>query len=453
MAMPKARYVHSVKRSVESVDPMIVSAVVSTEPHSPRSMVNLTDLTLRELIRAAMNVGIQAPANGWNTMGKDALVDAIRERVTRDGYTPSEWTRGSDVPTEWPRVNPATHTANEIQRPIDESDSVDEQVIESAPLLNTPSASNTDAVSAAMRVLMDAMQPAAPTVDESTIRAMVDKAMGETLGDKLAHAVAHLAPQITRVEIAGREPIELPGTQHERFVWVLEALGAGEHVYLQGPPATGKSTIAEHAAQALGIEFTSISVGPSTPESRLWGYMDANGHYVGTAFRDAFENGKIFLLDEIDGGHPGILATMNQALANGGTTFPDGYVKRHEDFRAIAAANTYGTGATAQFVGANILSPATLDRFTNIDIDTDEKLERSLMLAQWDNTERVVEYHELLKSYRRRIADNDLKVFVTTRAAVGGVKLLRAGWPLERVLATRVFARVPASMRAKIEGK
>jgi hypothetical protein len=43
-----------------------------------------------------------------------------------------------------------------------------------------------------------------------------------------------------------------------------------------------------------------------------------------------------------------------------------------------AAANTYGTGADALYVGRNQLDAATLDRFYVVEMDYDRKLEAKL---------------------------------------------------------------------------
>jgi MoxR-like ATPase len=53
-------------------------------------------------------------------------------------------------------------------------------------------------------------------------------------------------------------------------------------------------------------------------------------------------------------------------------------VEKHENFRIVATANTYGNGATLEFIGRNAIDGATLDRFTVIDWNIDEILELKL---------------------------------------------------------------------------
>ena len=58
--------------------------------------------------------------------------------------------------------------------------------------------------------------------------------------------------------------------------------------------------------------------------------------------------------------------------------FPTGRVYAHENFRVVAAANTFGTGASYEYTGRTQLDAATLDRFAPIYIDYDERIENAL---------------------------------------------------------------------------
>ena len=92
----------------------------------------------------------------------------------------------------------------------------------------------------------------------------------------------------------------------------------------------------------------------------------AQGTIVSTEFRKAYENGGLFLFDEIDASMPGAILAFNAALANNFMDFPDKKVPRHKDFYCIAAANTFGSGADRQYVGRNQLDAASLDRFIDV---------------------------------------------------------------------------------------
>ncbi len=87
---------------------------------------------------------------------------------------------------------------------------------------------------------------------------------------------------------------QAPKGSHKVTQDVLDALDLGHNVYLVGPAGTGKSFITQQCAEILGVPYGAISCGPQTPESRLWGYMDANSNYVAPEFRSRFEFGGIF---------------------------------------------------------------------------------------------------------------------------------------------------------------
>lgn len=441
MAMPPARFVHK----VYAPTPSGVICVEVSDDATPNQIatVNLDDLSLREMIRAAMNVSITCDSNGhtrWNTWNKNELITAVTEVVMSVDFEPRYVPRKREDRPIVPSALP-TNLAD-----TDEDDAPNAPLITSAP---APTATDP-AVANALAALTAALTPAAPTIDEATVRAMVDAAMTDSIGDLIDNAVAHLAPQVTRVEIPNRPVIEIDGRQHAQFAKVLKLIGMRKNVYLVGPAGTGKSTLVEHAARALDLPFGSISLGPTTPESHFKGFIDANGVYRTTAFREAYEHGHVYLVDEMDNGNGGILATLNKALSNGSFAFPDAEVKRHENFVCVAAANTYGTGATREYVGRNILDAATLDRFVTVEIGIDETLEWELICAHWSDTVAAANWHRDIKAYRKNAETNGIKVMISPRAAIDGAHMLAEGFTMPEVLEMRVFRGVNEDIRRKL---
>lgn len=268
---------------------------------------------------------------------------------------------------------------------------------------------------------------------------------------------------IFKIEVSVGNKVEVKeGLYHSAFPTLLRMIGAGMHVYLPGPPGTGKSHMAEQVANTLGWKFGAISLGPTTPESRLWGGMDANGHFHEPLLiqclryaQDNPEQGAIFCLDEMDNGHSGIIATLNSLMANGWVTAPNGDIIRvGSNFSFIACANTYGTGPTAEFSGRNKLDAATLDRFQYVPVPTDLNVE-STMVNAWlepvENGARIAEdWLAAWRTARKNAADNGLKVFVTMRGAINGARLLRAGFDIEEAFAVTLGNKLPADQLAKI---
>lgn len=180
-------------------------------------------------------------------------------------------------------------------------------------------------------------------------------------------------PEIHKVETPlGAHKFE--GITHEKFDQVLNMVYNDIPVYLSGPAGTGKNVICKQIAEGLGLDFYFSNA--ITQEYKLTGFVDANGNYQPTQFFEAFTNGGIFLLDEMDASIPEVLVILNAAIANRYFDFPKhGKVEAHKDFRVIAAGNTLGTGANSDYTGRYCLDRASLDRFALIDIDYSPRIE------------------------------------------------------------------------------
>lgn len=195
------------------------------------------------------------------------------------------------------------------------------------------------------------------------------------------------------------------------------------NIWVTGPAGSGKTKACEQIAQELKQPF--YFIGAISEPYSLLGYRDANGQYVRTLFREAYENGGVFLMDEIDGSSPNALLVFNAALANGWCAFPDKVVPRHKDCVIIAAANTFGLGGTSDYVGRVKLDAATLSRFVWVDWQYDEQLERKL--AKNDD------WFERVRSIRRKAKSLGLKILITPRATYTGAALLKVGINQEMV--------------------
>jgi len=228
---------------------------------------------------------------------------------------------------------------------------------------------------------------------------------------------------------------------HYLFPLVTKVLNARCHVWLVGPAGSGKSTLAAATAAKLNLPYAALSVCSQTTKTDLLGYMDAQGVYRSTSFRQAYENGGIFCLDEIDNGNANVLAVLNSALANDSNEFPDRAVKRHADFVVIACANTFGLGATSGYVGRVQIDAATLDRFFFIEMPYDDGLEShvagypGISSPQWDNAGQKVptveSWLETVKKTRDTIVELGIKAIISPRATYIGIALIKQGVPIQ----------------------
>jgi hypothetical protein len=250
------------------------------------------------------------------------------------------------------------------------------------------------------------------------------------------------------------------GVFHSAFPTLLELVASGQHTYLPGPPGTGKSHAAEQVAEALGWEFASLSLGPTTPESRLWGGRDANNNFHEPDFvrlaryaMDHPDGGAVFCLDELDNGHAGIIATANSAMANGWFSAPNNdRIKWGRNFVIVGAANTFGTGPTAEFAGRNRLDAATLDRFSYLPWDTDLGMESALVGAILAEKAAVAaDWLDVWNSARKNVTAHGLKVFVTMRGAINGARLLATtNLDIYKVFDLVLLNKLPQDQKEKV---
>jgi hypothetical protein len=188
-------------------------------------------------------------------------------------------------------------------------------------------------------------------------------------------------------------------------------------VMLTGAAGTGKNFTLEQVSEALGIPF--YYTGAITQEYKLTGFIDAGGRFHETEFYKAFSGGGVFMLDEVDASSPETLVLLNGAIANRYFDFPNGRIRAHEDFRVVAAGNTYGTGADMVYVGRNVLDGATLDRFVVIKMDYDTKVEQELCPD--------TDYYQFVKDLRSLVNKYKLRHIIGMRASINGYKSLMAG--------------------------
>lgn len=269
----------------------------------------------------------------------------------------------------------------------------------------------------------------------------------------LLETIAKLTARIESLEKSGAvrtievkrpdaPPVKIKGTVHPVFEEVLDLAAAREHIFLPGPAGCGKSHLAEQVAEALGLKFGFISCSAGMSESQLLGRMVPMGEngqfeFVGTQFLDCYENGGVFLFDEIDAADSNVLLVVNSALANGHLAVPSRpeqpVANRHPDFVCIAAANTFGRGADRQYVGRSELDESTLDRFRigTVPMDYDEGLERALCPDQT--------LYGKLAEYRERMRANRLERVLSTRFVVAAYRAAGRGKSMEWI-ESKLFA-------------
>jgi len=249
----------------------------------------------------------------------------------------------------------------------------------------------------------------------------------------------------------------------EMEAWISER----QHIFLVGPAGSGKTSAARMAAESLELDYYEKSMGPQTSEWNLTGFVNpTTGGYIPGCLRQPFEFGGVLLLDEMDAANPGVMVTLNAALANGHYTFPDGKeIEKHPDFVCIAAGNTYGGGESRVYVGRNQLDGATLDRFANVpmDYDTDAEIFWATGEAPSNPTTSEPTFDgwgtwtvEKWVLYVQRIRDlavaHQMRVVISPRASIAGAKMLAAGKLDFATVADRlIFQKMTSDDRTRLQ--
>lgn len=239
------------------------------------------------------------------------------------------------------------------------------------------------------------------------------------------------------IETPGKKkPREITETFHSVFEEVVLLAKARENIFLYGPTGSGKTFIGAQLAKVLDLPFYFVSGSRGMSESKLTGRVLPTGkngawEYSPSEFVKAYENGGVYLLDEIDALDDNVLLILNTALSNDRFAVPERkgseYVTRHPDFICISAANTLGMGADRQYSGRNKLDAATMDRFAigKLLVDYDPQLEEQICP---DDVLR-----DRLTSFRKAIEANRLERAMSTRFLEKAYKMKQLGWTQERI--------------------
>ena len=155
------------------------------------------------------------------------------------------------------------------------------------------------------------------------------------------------------------------------------------------------------------------------------GFIDAHGKTVRTQFREAYEKGGLFLFDELDASESHAIVALHAALDNGILDAPDGMIKKHKDFKFIAAANTWGHGATMQYIGRNALDGATMDRYAVIPVEYDTALEKQIVENRYGA--EFMSWVDTIHKSRAVARQLEMQHIISTRAVINGAKLLKNG--------------------------
>lgn len=302
-----------------------------------------------------------------------------------------------------------------------------------------------DEQAAALAALIKAVQPKKQkaVVDPKEVERLVNEAV----------AKAGLPKAIT-VTVQSQDKTETKdmGLQHKQFPALLKLIQAGFPVWIPGPAGSGKTTAVHNVAKAINATLFMPPEGPIENKYGMIGFENAAGKFMETtlykASKLAAENPEqrvIYFIDECDAGYPNALLVLNAVMENGYCTFANGErIEYGRNLQFIAGANTWGNGATHEYVGRNKVDAATLDRFVMLAWAYDEALEKAIA--------GDTEFTRYVQKVRAKVQQSaDIKHVVSPRASIRGNALLKQGMDWNDVVECVVRKGLPVEAWNRIK--
>lgn len=443
----------SARGEIQEVD-MATGAVLLVDGEGRTIHSTIDQLSRAELVKAYAFV---LPGSGRGIMfTNDELRHALRTGTRAELANREQNSDGGEQPAdEW-----AEHYAPQEQDGETELERLIEDALEGTE--DQQEQQEQQIIEEAQQKLEQQEQKSEPTagnVEQGLIDRIVYDiarvAAGTALNEERVREIAReesAMRYVTRIELKGKEPRELEGTFHPVFSRLLSIVNRGVHVYLTGPAGTGKSTLAEQVAEALDIPFASISCHPQMTGTALFGYQTADGVYMRTQWREIFEHGGVFCVDEMDNANSSLMSALNQSLANSIAAFPDGMVRRSSEIPTIVVGtgNTFGTGPDAMYVGRQAQDGALRTRFYTLEVPIDEKLERMMIDRTGLPAADGDEWHTIIRKARECVETLGMRIIVSPRHAMLGAEGICAGDSLEQAIHATFLAGVPSEQAQKI---
>ncbi|MFX4226332.1 MAG: AAA family ATPase [Porticoccaceae bacterium] len=281
-------------------------------------------------------------------------------------------------------------------------------------------------------------------------------------------------------EIKGFAPSDHPAVpaSNPNFVFKLDLLRElTDFLYLQspdgmmltGPTGCGKSSFVREYCARLKIPFYETSANARAEFDTFlgrWVIIEGNFNWVDGPLVQAFRDGGVFVINEIDTMNPDELTGFNGILDGSSLCLreKDGeIIHRHPDFKMIATGNSAGVGDdTGLYGGVKTMNMAFMDRFlvTKVDymeLEDELKILRAISdKVQWDDV--LTEMLKVAHDVRAQFVEGKLNVTLSTRTMVRWatralqLQTRRSASPVREAAYSALLNRVGETDRAVIEG-
>lgn len=250
---------------------------------------------------------------------------------------------------------------------------------------------------------------------------------------------------VTRIDpITQIETKDNLGHVHSRFDEALSMLQVRLAPVLVGPTGSTKTFVTKQLATALGMKnYVVKKLCRATAPHELIGYCTAQGTYIPGAFTEVMKNGGLIVLDELDAANENVIL-LAKDLRGRECWMPYGMQPIHPNCLVIATMNTWGQGATREYVGRVAQDAALFNEFCSLEWGYDQSLEEYIAHAEYiayggDDVKGLQRFINIF--WRLRVAADVAKVRVIfgTRNLKHCAALLTRGYTFEYVLKACVF--------------
>ena len=207
---------------------------------------------------------------------------------------------------------------------------------------------------------------------------------------KMVKAKASNAVQKIQYELPKVKTPTIPKSKIPEFAKVVDDVMLGNPILLIGGAGTGKTTLAQNVAGALGRDYITINCSQWTAPTEIIGGQTLDGYQEGKMI-EAWEKGMVLILDELPKLDPNTAGLLNDALAK--TKQEKAIIfnsrkeqfKKHENFAVIATGNVYPNAEDSAYGANNKQDLSLLDRFSGsvYFIEKNIELEQEVVGIYW----------------------------------------------------------------------
>lgn len=272
---------------------------------------------------------------------------------------------------------------------------------------------------------------------------------------------------------------EVNEAAHKCLPELMGVINAGCWAAIVGPTGGGKTLACFQIARLLGYKIVRIKkMHKHLAPHELIGFLDAGGNYKKGSWTDAilgYEHNPMsgypncdepktepamVIVDEMDKANENVMMLIKD-LASGVISMPYGQQRVNPKVMVVATMNTWGQGATREYVGAQAQDAALLNEFNFVEWGYDTDFEWTLLQQLFNSYKDVGEYQvgdmrrllDMFIAMRVKADQQKVRVIISTRNIINVAKMLLTNhdWSIHPTLCKSVYKGLKEEEWKRIE--